>query len=157
TARRQRIAVFVNIDASSLIPQLHREADELVPLLFKNCRGGGRIHATTHCYRDLHNIVDCQLPIANLILLYALPSIENRQLAIGNVKMPANGRKRNPGLSSRERTLLFGCRPRGRALRSRSLRATSSDSQGPDRLREDTVRRAYGVAAGATIDHRCLS
>src|ERR1041385_7565872 len=54
-ARRQRIAVFVCVYAPPLIPQLHRKADEMMPLLFQNCCGCGRIHAATHCYRDLHN------------------------------------------------------------------------------------------------------
>jgi hypothetical protein len=52
--RRQRITVFISVDATSLIPQLHREADQLVTLLFENRRGRGRIHATTHCYCYLH-------------------------------------------------------------------------------------------------------
>src|SRR5688572_3092950 len=34
TTRRQRIAVFVDVDAAPLVPQLHRETDELVPLFF---------------------------------------------------------------------------------------------------------------------------
>src|SRR5689334_2068269 len=40
-ARRQRIAVFVDVDAAPLIPELHRKTDEFVTLLFQDCRGRG--------------------------------------------------------------------------------------------------------------------
>ena len=32
--RRQRIPVFVDVDATSLVPQLHRETDKVVSLFF---------------------------------------------------------------------------------------------------------------------------
>src|SRR4026207_1367491 len=47
--RGQRVAVFINIDAPPLVPELHRKANQLVSLILQNCRGRGRIHATTHC------------------------------------------------------------------------------------------------------------
>src|SRR4029079_5937132 len=56
--RRQRVAVFVDIDPATLIPELHRETDKLVSLFLENCRGRGRIHATTHCYCYLHLIAN---------------------------------------------------------------------------------------------------
>src|SRR5882724_6168635 len=37
--RRQRLAVFIHTDTATLVPQLHREADEVVPLLSQNCGG----------------------------------------------------------------------------------------------------------------------
>ena len=44
--RRQRLAVFIHTDAAPLVPQLHREADEFVTLLFEDGGGRGRIDAT---------------------------------------------------------------------------------------------------------------
>ena len=38
-AAGKRIAVFVNIDVTALIPQLHRKADELVTLFFEERSG----------------------------------------------------------------------------------------------------------------------
>src|SRR5207302_9235893 len=37
-ARRQRVAIFVHTDTAALVPQLHREADQFVPLLLQNAR-----------------------------------------------------------------------------------------------------------------------
>ena len=54
-ARWKRVTVFVHTDAAALIPQLHREADEFVPLVFQNCCRSRRIHATAHCYCYLHH------------------------------------------------------------------------------------------------------
>src|SRR4026207_2192252 len=38
-----------------LIVELHRQTDNLVPLLRKQRRGHGRIDAAGHCYDDTHN------------------------------------------------------------------------------------------------------
>src|SRR5215204_4169511 len=46
TARRQRITVFVDTDAAPLVPQLHREADQVVPLLLEQRGRRRRIHTT---------------------------------------------------------------------------------------------------------------
>src|ERR1043165_4092543 len=43
TTGRQGVTVFVSVNSASLIPQLHSETNELVPLLFKNCGGCRRI------------------------------------------------------------------------------------------------------------------
>ena len=47
---RQWVTVFIHTDPSALVPQLHRKADQLVPLLLEK-RGCRRtIDATAHCY-----------------------------------------------------------------------------------------------------------
>ena len=44
--RRQRIAVFIDVNSAPLIPQLHRKADQLMPLLLQNRGRGGRVNST---------------------------------------------------------------------------------------------------------------
>src|SRR5688572_33254117 len=35
--RRQRITVFIDVDTAPLVPQLHRETDQVVSLVFQYC------------------------------------------------------------------------------------------------------------------------
>ncbi len=43
--RRQRLTILVHTDAAVLIPQLHREADQFMALLFQNRRRRGGVDA----------------------------------------------------------------------------------------------------------------
>jgi hypothetical protein len=53
-ARRHRLAVGVRCQPATLVPQLHREADKLVPRLLQH-RGRRRaIDAAAHRHRNLH-------------------------------------------------------------------------------------------------------
>jgi hypothetical protein len=53
-ARRQRLAVLAQRKPPPLIPQLHREADQLVPGLPQHRRRRRTIDAAAHRNRDLH-------------------------------------------------------------------------------------------------------
>src|SRR5205807_9654145 len=53
-AAGKRLAALVHAQAPTLIPQLHREADKLVPLLLQNRSRRRGVNAAAHCNHNLH-------------------------------------------------------------------------------------------------------
>src|SRR6185295_1138134 len=69
-AASRRLRLLIGRKPPALIPQLHREADDVVPLALQYCRGDRAVHTAAHCYSYCHCVLNLFLParLSNAII-----------------------------------------------------------------------------------------